>query len=126
MDNANQAQRKARLLVVEDEVNLLESIRTVLELDGYDVVTAENGAQALAQLRSGHPLPELIVSDIMMPVMSGIELLKEVRKNPGLDRHPFHLSDRAQRKSRCAAQQAARSRRLSDQAVRCQRSADRD
>jgi two-component system sensor histidine kinase/response regulator len=89
MDNANQAQRKARLLVVEDEVNLLESIRTVLELDGYEVVTAENGAQALAQLRSGHPLPELIVSDIMMPVMSGIELLKEVRKNPDWIAIPF-------------------------------------
>jgi len=89
MHTANQAQRKARLLVVEDEVNLLEGIRTVLELDGYDVVTAENGAQALKQLRSGHPPPELIVSDIMMPVMSGIELLKEVRKNPDWIAIPF-------------------------------------
>lgn len=89
MPNTNHVQNKARLLVVEDEVNLLEGIRTVLELDGYDVVTAENGAQALDQLRSGHPLPELIVSDIMMPVMSGIELLTEVRKNPEWITIPF-------------------------------------
>jgi signal transduction histidine kinase len=89
MPNTNHAQNKARLLVVEDEVNLLEGIRTVLELDGYDVVTAENGAQALDQLRTGHPLPELIVSDIMMPVMSGVELLTEVRKNPEWITIPF-------------------------------------
>lgn len=89
MHSTNHTKHKARLLVVEDEVNLLEGIRTVLELDGYDVVTAENGAQALEQLRAGHPLPELIVSDIMMPVMSGIELLTEVRKNPDWITIPF-------------------------------------
>ncbi len=89
MSNTNHAASKGRLLVVEDEVNLLEGIRTVLELEGYDVITAENGAQALEQLRRGHPLPDLIVSDIMMPVMSGSELLTEVRKNPDWITIPF-------------------------------------
>ena len=68
---------KARILVVEDELNLLEGIKTVLEIDGFAVTTAENGKQALVALhdaaRSGTgALPELIVSDIMMPHMDAL------------------------------------------------------
>jgi signal transduction histidine kinase len=71
---------KARILVVEDDINLLEGIRTVLELEGYTVLTAENGEQALLVLRNTPELPELVVSDIMMPQMDGIQFLKEMRK----------------------------------------------
>lgn len=81
--------QKPRVLVVEDDTNLLEGIRTVLELDGYAVETAENGRDALERLRSDHPLPELIVSDIMMPYMSGIDLLTEVRRESRWVNIPF-------------------------------------
>ncbi|MDZ4767160.1 MAG: response regulator, partial [Chloroflexota bacterium] len=89
---------KSRVLVVEDDTHLLEGIRTVLELDGYAVETAENGKQALDLLHSDHPLPELIVSDIMMPLMSGIELLSEVRKQREWVKIPFiFLTARSER-----------------------------
>ncbi|GAB4522825.1 MAG: response regulator [Anaerolineae bacterium] len=72
---------KATLLIVEDEPNLLLGIRDILELDGYRVLTAHNGQQALDRLNSApHELPDLIVSDIMMPQMDGIQFLTEVRK----------------------------------------------
>lgn len=85
---------KARILVVEDELNLLEGIKTVLEIDGFEVTTAENGKQALAALhdaaRSGTgALPELIVSDIMMPHMDGIDLLRAVRTEQQWINIPF-------------------------------------
>lgn len=80
---------KAPILVVEDDINLLEGIRTVLELEGYRVLTAENGEHALDVLQHASQLPELVVSDIMMPHMDGIQLLKEIRKVPGWLTIPF-------------------------------------
>jgi two-component system sensor histidine kinase/response regulator len=73
---------KGKLLVVEDEPNLLLGIRDILILEQYDVVTASNGKKALEVLQefSDDELPDLILSDIMMPFMNGIELLQEVRK----------------------------------------------
>jgi signal transduction histidine kinase len=89
---------KSHILVVEDDTHLLEGIRTVLELDGYAVETAENGKQALERLESEYPLPRLIVSDIMMPQMSGIELLSEVRKRAEWVKIPFiFLTARSER-----------------------------
>ena len=72
--------RKAKVLVVEDDIHLLEGIRDILELDGYSVLTAENGNHGLQVLQNQSSPPDLIVSDIMMPKMDGIQFLKEVRK----------------------------------------------
>jgi two-component system, sensor histidine kinase and response regulator len=80
---------KARVLIVEDDLNLLEGIQTVLELDAYSVISVENGQQALNVLRESSVLPDLIVSDIMMPHMDGIQLLREVRKIPLWIKIPF-------------------------------------
>lgn len=81
---------KAKLLVVEDEHNLLLGIRDILELDDYSVVTASNGQQALDVLKSQKgALPDLILSDIMMPYMDGIQFLQEVRKNEAWVKIPF-------------------------------------
>lgn len=81
---------KATLLVVEDEPNLLLGIRDILELDNYYVMTAQNGQQALDVLqKSAEQLPDLIVSDIMMPYMDGIELLQEVRNREQWVTIPF-------------------------------------
>jgi signal transduction histidine kinase len=89
---------RARILIVEDDINLLEGVQTVLELDGYSVVCAENGASALQVLRSERELPDLIVSDIMMPHMDGIQLLREVRKEPAWVSIPFiFLSARSEK-----------------------------
>ncbi len=80
---------KSVVLVVEDDLNLLEGVRTVLELDGYAVLTAENGQQALEVLRRTPLRPDLIVSDIMMPLMNGIELLSAIREEPDWVTIPF-------------------------------------
>lgn len=69
------------ILVVENDINLLEGIRTILALEHYDVLTAEDGEEALAHLRRMPVLPDVIVSDIMMPRMDGLQLLGEIRKN---------------------------------------------
>lgn len=67
-------------MVVEDDIHLLEGIRDIMQLEGYDVLTAENGVAALKVLNEQTTPPDLIISDIMMPLMGGIELLKQVRK----------------------------------------------
>lgn len=84
--------QSAKVLVVEDDIHLLEGIRDILELEDemkFDVLMAENGVQALEVLREQAVPPDLIVSDIMMPKMDGINFLKEVRKEPGWFAIPF-------------------------------------
>jgi signal transduction histidine kinase len=81
---------KARILVVEDEKNLLLGLRDILEIDGYEVVTAENGRDALDLLQAGADSPpDLIVSDIMMPHIDGLELLRLVREQERWVQIPF-------------------------------------
>lgn len=70
---------KAQILVVEDDRHLVEGIREILEINGYEVMTASNGEAGLEILRSYPKPPDLIVSDIMMPRMDGYEFCKEVR-----------------------------------------------
>jgi CheY-like chemotaxis protein len=65
------------VLIVEDEVEILSSLAELLRDDGYDVVTAANGYQALAQFKAHHP--ELILLDLMMPQMDGWQFMQELR-----------------------------------------------
>jgi CheY-like chemotaxis protein len=69
---------KGHILVVDDEASVRESIARLLISKGYDVVVAEDGFRALSQLRK--TLPDVIVSDLDMPGMSGFELLSVVRR----------------------------------------------
>ncbi len=57
--------------MVDDDEDIRETIETLLTLEGYRVTTAADGQDALTQLQSEAPLPELILLDLMMPVMSG-------------------------------------------------------
>ena len=70
--------KKVTVLVIEDHIELRRFIRTILE-PGYTVLEAGNGEEGLGKARS--ETPDFIVSDIMMPCMDGIELLKELRKD---------------------------------------------
>jgi signal transduction histidine kinase len=81
--------QKPRLLIVEDDVHLLEGVQSVLELEGYDIITAENGLAALHILCEGERQPDLIISDIMMPQMDGLQFLREVRKDNRFVNIPF-------------------------------------
>jgi DNA-binding response OmpR family regulator len=76
MDAHQQAHR--RILVVDDEPRMIHFIRLNLEHDGFDVVEAESGVQALEQLRD--QLPDLVLLDVMMPEMDGFETLQLIRE----------------------------------------------
>src|SRR4051812_44659388 len=62
------------VLVVEDDSDIRDAVVTALELEGFQVFEAENGARALEQLQS-MPRPSLILADLMMPVMDGWQLV---------------------------------------------------
>ena len=72
--------RKARILVVEDHDSARTALTKLLSSTGYDVVEAPNGSEALAQLATG-PRPDLILLDLMMPVMDGWEFMKRQRRD---------------------------------------------
>ncbi len=67
-----------RILVVDDEAGIRETASVLLSSKGYEVHVAEDGFAALAQLRRS--LPDLIISDLRMPNMSGFELLSVIRR----------------------------------------------
>jgi len=69
---------QARILVVEDDDNLLLMISDALKISGYQVLTASNGFEASQSLRDGHF--DLVVTDINMPKMDGYQLLESMRK----------------------------------------------
>lgn len=69
-----------RLLVVDDEPNLLRAVAAVLRGEGFEVMTARNGKDALLQIAKS--LPDLIVSDVRMPVMDGYTLARQLRSAP--------------------------------------------
>jgi len=67
------------VVVVEDDPDIREALREMLEYEGYPVVEFENGKEALDHLHES-PSPGLIILDLMMPVMNGIQFLR-ARKN---------------------------------------------
>lgn len=79
---------KPTILVVEDDLILLEGVRDILDLAGYRVLTAGNGLEAL-RLLEGREQPDLIISDIMMPRMSGYDFYYAVRAHPEWVAIPF-------------------------------------
>ncbi|MCO6450082.1 MAG: response regulator transcription factor [Caldilineales bacterium] len=65
------------ILVVDDEPRMIKFVQFNLELDGFRVISAENGLQAVDKVRT--QLPDLIILDVMMPQMDGFEALKRIR-----------------------------------------------
>jgi CheY-like chemotaxis protein len=72
------------VMVVDDDPFVRESIKEILEDEGYDVITATDGADGLRVLRTLPSAPCVIVLDLMMPVMSGEEMLDALRKDSQL------------------------------------------
>lgn len=73
-----------RILIVEDDPAICNAYQLALEQEGYEILTAENGKDALAKLSDGSPLPHLILLDLRMPVMDGWEFLAARRADPML------------------------------------------
>jgi CheY-like chemotaxis protein len=71
----------ARILVVDDDPDFVEIMRTILESTDYEVVTAANGVQALTQVKAEHP--DLMILDIMMSsVLDGLDVSEKLAQDP--------------------------------------------
>jgi CheY-like chemotaxis protein len=75
--------RRPSVLVVDDDQAIREVIAEVLRDEGYEVVCAENGVQAMRELHK-NPRPDVVLLDLMMPVMSGWEVLEQVQQDSAL------------------------------------------
>lgn len=82
-----------KILLVEDELAAAEAIGYLLQMNGFQVVSASNGREALERLDEVRP--ELVLTDIMMPWMDGLELARHIRERPELRDLPIVLMSAA-------------------------------
>lgn len=89
-----------KILVIEDETAIRNNLARFLRAEGYEVLTAENGALGVAAAREHHP--HLIICDIRMPELDGYGVLAELRQSTATARIPFMFltasADRAERR----------------------------
>jgi DNA-binding NarL/FixJ family response regulator len=92
-------QDRKKLLLIDDDPNLVLLVKDYLEFQGYEVITANHGKEALKILESN--LPDMIVCDIMMPEIDGYGFVEELRKNPNTSWIPLlFLSAKGQSQDR--------------------------
>jgi CheY-like chemotaxis protein len=88
---------QACVLIVDDEEDMRESLRDVVEMVGCSVLTAASAEEALALLANRRPC--LIVLDLLMPGMTGVEMLTAIRREPALSALPVIISTSAPEKA---------------------------
>jgi two-component system alkaline phosphatase synthesis response regulator PhoP len=79
-------ERKAKILLVDDDPDFVESTKTVLESKPYEVIVAQNGDEGLRKAKEENP--DLIILDIIMPVKDGFTAAEQLKKDPQLSRIP--------------------------------------
>ena len=77
-----------KVFVVEDDQDIREALAELLESEGYDVTTAENGQIGIDKLSQASQLPNLILLDLMMPVKDGFQFYAEKAADPNLSAVP--------------------------------------
>lgn len=77
----------AKILVIDDEKDIAELIKLVLELNQYEVILETDPEMAVEQIKNHHP--DLILLDVVMPKMDGYDVLKEIRKVPAFSKIPI-------------------------------------
>ncbi len=91
-----------KVLLVEDEPNIVEAMGFILSRDGWSVASHGNGETALEEIR--RVAPDVLVLDVMLPGRSGYDILRELREDPVLRRMPvLMLTARGQEKDRSLA-----------------------
>ena len=73
-----------RLLLVDDEPNILVPIEFLMKQQGFQVEKAFNGQEALDNMKANRP--DIVILDVMMPEMDGFEVAKQIRSNPAYDK----------------------------------------
>lgn len=77
----------SKILIIEDDVNIRETLCDILEHKGYEIIAADDGQAGI--LKAARYKPDLIICDIMMPKLNGYQVLDVVRNNRWLTRKPF-------------------------------------
>lgn len=94
-----------KVLLIEDEPNIIEAIRFLLSRDGCSVHTHANGADAVTEV--ARVSPDLLVLDMMLPGRSGMDVLRDLRADPGTENLPvLMLTARGQSRGRDMAERA--------------------
>ena len=76
-----------RVLIIEDDADIVELVRYNLEKEGFQVTSAADGVGGLVQIRKSPP--DLLILDLMLPRLSGLEVCKEIRRDPELEHLPI-------------------------------------
>lgn len=98
-----------RVLLIEDEPNIVEAIRFLLARDGWDVAAHGDGTGAIAAIRAERP--DLVILDVMLPGRSGYDILQDLRAEEGLAALPvLLLTARGQARDREMAERLGASR----------------
>ena len=99
MGNGTKSVNGKKILIVDDEPNVIKSLTFVLSKEGYDVSSAVNGEEAIAKVRQSKP--DLMFLDVMMPKKNGYEVCQEVKSDSGLsDIHVIMLTAKGQEADR--------------------------
>jgi len=77
-----------RILLVEDEEIIVDLLEKKLVKEGYEVLVARDGKEALEKMQAMDPKPDLVLLDIIMPKMGGFEVMEEMKKNKTLQKIP--------------------------------------
>jgi DNA-binding response OmpR family regulator len=89
----------AKVLVIEDDTHIWKMIEYKLKKDNHELTWANDGLKALDILEKTEPKPDLILSDIMVPYMDGLQILKKIKTNDALKDIPvIMLTSKAQEK----------------------------
>lgn len=82
--------KEKRIMIIEDDSFVLDIYQTKISKEGFDVITAVDGLDAITKLEKGD-IPNLILLDIVMPKMNGLEVLKRIKSNEDLKNIPVIL-----------------------------------
>lgn len=85
------AEGKKTIMLVEDDAFVVDIYRKKLQEEGFDIAVASDGTEALEKLQAGSIKPDLILLDIIMPQMNGLDLMKKMKADDNLNKIPIIL-----------------------------------
>ena len=87
MQGSYESREMKRVLLIEDDRDIVELVRYNLEREGFQVAAANDGATGLVQLRKTPP--DMLLLDLMLPKLSGLEICRDIRRDQALNRLPI-------------------------------------
>lgn len=78
-------------MIIEDDMFVMDIYQTKFSLEGFEVISAENGIEALKKIEKENVVPDLMLLDIVMPYMDGLEVLKRLKENKNVSGVPVIL-----------------------------------